>query len=170
MTKTNFTFSADFLKCGYLKISRSALRCLFTPGDACHREARVLLCLYSLAYWGDAQVLTGGRKVQVQRGEWLGSYAELTARLGYSHGTIRKFLSRLSQQGWITVRREGNGIRCLLHYYDAPPQTTKSGYAQHPKASGQPLSGVSMEEAFLQYALGHVHSADCSKTGKEANR
>ena len=35
--KKDMTFSADFARCGYTKVSRQAMQIAFTPGDKCER-------------------------------------------------------------------------------------------------------------------------------------
>ena len=45
--KKDMTFSADFARCGYTKVSRQAMQIAFTPGDKCEKEAKVLLCIFS---------------------------------------------------------------------------------------------------------------------------
>ena len=39
--KKDMTFSADFARCGYTKVSRQAMQIAFTPGDKCEKEAKV---------------------------------------------------------------------------------------------------------------------------------
>ena len=47
--KKDMTFSADFARCGYTKVSRQAMQIAFTPGDKCEKEAKVLLCILGFA-------------------------------------------------------------------------------------------------------------------------
>lgn len=49
--KKDMTFSADFARCGYTKVSRQAMQIAFTPGDKCEKEAKVLLCILGFAYF-----------------------------------------------------------------------------------------------------------------------
>ena len=50
------TFSADFARCGYTKVSRQAMQIAFTPGDKCEKEAKVLLCILGFAYFKKGEV------------------------------------------------------------------------------------------------------------------
>ncbi len=54
--KKDMTFSADFARCGYTKVSRQAMQIAFTPGDKCEKEAKVLLCILGFAYFKKGEV------------------------------------------------------------------------------------------------------------------
>ena len=89
--KKDMTFSADFARCGYTKVSRQAMQIAFTPGDKCEKEAKVLLCILGFAYFKKGEVSFHFKDYACERGEWITSYSELARRTGLirrsgSHG------------------------------------------------------------------------------------
>ena len=82
------TFSADFARCGYTKVSRQAMQIAFTPGDKCEKEAKVLLCILGFAYFKKGEVSFHFKDYACERGEWITSYSELYGvdTQGGSHG------------------------------------------------------------------------------------
>ncbi len=77
--KKDMTFSADFARCGYTKVSRQAMQIAFTPGDKCEKEAKVLLCILGFAYFKKGEVSFHFKDYACERGEWITSYMGKTA-------------------------------------------------------------------------------------------
>ena len=105
--KKDMTFSADFARCGYTKVSRQAMQIAFTPGDKCEKEAKVLLCILGFAYFKKGEVSFHFKDYACERGEWITSYSELARRTGLIRRTAVTAVGHLVEAGWLTVTAVG---------------------------------------------------------------
>lgn len=105
--KKNMTFSADFVKSGYTKVSRQAMQVAFTPGNKCEKEAKVLLCILSFAHFRRGMVCVHFKDYVCERGEWISSYSELAFRTGMARKTVVTAVERLVEDGSLTVTPMG---------------------------------------------------------------
>ena len=133
--KKDMTFSADFARCGYTKVSRQAMQIAFTPGDKCEKEAKVLLCILGFAYFKKGEVSFHFKDYACERGEWITSYSELARRTGL----IRRAVGRMT--------------KFTLTFYDAPPQPDGHGSPQ-----GGGGDGLSLATALYMYQNGTVYN------------
>ena len=101
--KKDMTFSADFARCGYTKVSRQAMQIAFTPGDKCEKEAKVLLCILGFAYFKKGEVSFHFKDYACERGEWITSYSELARRTGLIRRAAVTAVGHLVEAGWLTV-------------------------------------------------------------------
>ena len=137
--KKDMTFSADFARCGYTKVSRQAMQIAFTPGDKCEKEAKVLLCILGFAYFKKGEVSFHFKDYACERGEWITSYSEL--------------VGHLVEAGWLTVTAVGRMTKFTLTFYDAPPQPDGHGSPQ-----GGGGDGLSLATALYMYQNGTVYN------------
>ena len=105
--KKDMTFSADFARCGYTKVSRQAMQIAFTPGDKCEKEAKVLLCILGFAYFKKGEVSFHFKDYACERGEWITSYSELARRTGLIRRAAVTAVGHLVEAGWLTVTAVG---------------------------------------------------------------
>ena len=105
--KKDMTFSADFARCGYTKVSRQAMQIAFTPGDKCEKEAKVLLCILGFAYFKKGEVSFHFKDYACERGEWITSYSELARRTGLMRRAAVTAVGHLVEAGWLTVTAVG---------------------------------------------------------------
>lgn len=127
--KKDMTFSADFARCGYTKVSRQAMQIAFTPGDKCEKEAKVLLCILGFAYFKKGEVSFHFKDYACERGEWITSYSELARRTGLIRRAAVTAVGHLVEAGWLTVTAVGRMTKFTLTFYDAPPQPDGHGSA-----------------------------------------
>ena len=137
--KKDMTFSADFARCGYTKVSRQAMQIAFTPGDKCEKEAKVLLCILGFAYFKKGEVSFHFKDYACERGEWITSYSELARRTGLIRRTA--------------VTAVGRMTKFTLTFYDAPPQPDGHGSPQ-----GGGGDGLSLATALYMYQNGTVYN------------
>ena len=148
--KKDMTFSADFARCGYTKVSRQAMQIAFTPGDKCEKEAKVLLCILGFAYFKKGEVSFHFKDYACERGEWITSYSELARRTGLIRRAAVTAVGHLVEAGWLTVTAVGRMTKFTLTFYDAPPQ---------PDGHGSPQGGgLSLATALYMYQNGTVYN------------
>gem|GEM_PF-268363 len=135
--KKDMTFSADFARCGYTKVSRQAMQIAFTPGDKCEKEAKVLLCILGFAYFKKGEVSFHFKDYACERGEWITSYSELARRTGLIRRAAVTAVGHLVEAGWLTVTAVGRMTKFTLTFYDAPPQPDGMGRQQQVLRSGR---------------------------------
>ena len=143
--KKDMTFSADFARCGYTKVSRQAMQIAFTPGDKCEKEAKVLLCILGFAYFKKGEVSFHFKDYACERGEWITSYSELARRTGLIRRAAVTAVGHLVEAGWLTVTAVGRMTKFTLTFYDAPPQRPVSTY---PLLEGAP-NDMTVNETYL---------------------
>lgn len=151
--KKNMTFSADFVKSGYTKVSRQAMQVAFTPGNKCEKEAKVLLCILSFAHFRRGMVCVHFKDYVCERGEWISSYSELAFRTGMARKTVVTAVERLVEDGSLTVTPIGKKTKFTLTYYDAPPAP-----AQESSPKGGNGGGTSLSAALYMYQNGAVYN------------
>ena len=151
--KKDMTFSADFARCGYTKVSRQAMQIAFTPGDKCEKEAKVLLCILGFAYFKKGEVSFHFKDYACERGEWITSYSELARRTGLIRRAAVTAVGHLVEAGWLTVTAVGRMTKFPLTFYDAPPQPDGHGSPQ-----GGGGDGLSLATALYMYQNGTVYN------------
>ena len=151
--KKDMTFSADFARCCYTKVSRQAMQIAFTPGDKCEKEAKVLLCILGFAYFKKGEVSFHFKDYACERGEWITSYSELARRTGLIRRAAVTAVGHLVEAGWLTVTAVGRMTKFTLTFYDAPPQPDGHGSPQ-----GGGGDGLSLATALYMYQNGTVYN------------
>lgn len=118
-------FTSNIRKSGYLKVSRSQLKALFT-GDMQQRQlAEILLCVQTFAYFSEGQVCTGEGTYVCRPGEWITTYTEIERLIGVERHQIRNRLKKLEHLGMLRVEHMGAYKRISLANYEQLVQVNR---------------------------------------------
>ena len=118
MTKRKEELSSDFRKSGYLKISRTTLRALFSEHQEQRGLAAVLLCVQTFAYFSDGYVCLNNQSVFCRAGEWITSFTEIAGLTRLDRRLVRKYLMNLNERGFLHIYNLGNYKRIVLTIWE----------------------------------------------------
>jgi hypothetical protein len=117
--------------------------------DGVNQQAAILhLLLMSLCNFAASTTIINHKEVACKRGEYVGTYRELSGYLGLRYERIRRLLDKLVAQNWIEVTPMSKGIRIYLYGYDA---FTRSSAQERKKKESVKVK--TPEEAYAENVL-----------------
>lgn len=118
MKKCKEKMTPGIRKCGYLKISRNALKAFFSGIDDQRHLAGVLLCVETFVYFNEGVVCVNDFSYVCRPGEWVTSFTEIGALTGLCRKSVRKCLEKLEAFHFLQVKDLGNYKLIILMDYE----------------------------------------------------
>lgn len=106
------------LEGGFLKMPREVLNEMIDCRIASHNKHLIFTAILVKAYFVDGKVRFNNQYFVCRRGEYVGSYKELSEILGLSPSCIGRYIRRLQQEGLLSVVRGQNSIKIIINNYD----------------------------------------------------
>jgi hypothetical protein len=103
----------------YIRVPRFLINYMLrSKGD--DRQAAILhLLLMTLCNFSDTKRVINHKEELCRRGEYVGTYRELSDHLGLYYKKVRWLLDKLAESNWIEITPIVKGIRVYLYGYDA---------------------------------------------------